>query len=186
MTGASKRRWHLIRESIKFQIKLTLDAVRDLLLSPVAIICTVLDLIKGNGKQQGYFQHLMQWGHNTDRWLNLFGDLPEGARSQSDQYDDNIADDKPVSPHANLNENAVSASFKAQSNGVDNNLDKLFSKIELILEEQQERGLTATAKQKIAHYLAILNSNPQDISATKSSVTKSPTPTNYKAPKDGV
>ena len=185
MSSSRTRRWHLIRESIKFQIKLTLDAVRDLLLSPVAIICTVLDLIKGNSKQQGYFQRLMQWGHNTDHWLNLFGDLPVNASSQTNGHVNKPAKDNQAETQGTLDENLVLDSFKAQKAGVDSNLDKLFSKIELILEEQQREGaITAKAKQKIAHYLAVLNSNSQHISAQKNSVNEPPGPVTDKAPND--
>lgn len=65
-------RWHLIRDTIIFQLKLGMDAVRDLLLSPVSFICVIFDLLKGNNKEQSYFYRLMKFGHKTDVWLNLF------------------------------------------------------------------------------------------------------------------
>ncbi len=157
MTSASKGRWQLIRESIKFQIKLILDAARDLILSPVAIICTVLDLARGNSKQEGHFQRLMHWGHSTDHWLNLFGDLPVNTKQENSadvvnntgKNQNTTQDNKSTSKNPNLVENQL-----------DENLDKLFGKIEGLLEEQQQAGgLTAVAKQKIELYLTSLNAN---------------------------
>ena len=159
MTSASKRRWQLIRESIKFQIKLILDAARDLILSPVAIICTVLDLAKGNNKQDGHFQRLMHWGHNTDHWLNLFGDLPVNRKQENSVDAVNNAGKKPNSAQ-NSYAKSTTENPTVVKHQVDENLDKLFGKIEGLLEEQQQAGgLTAVAKQKIELYLTSLNSN---------------------------
>ncbi|AZQ85734.1 hypothetical protein EKO29_18070 [Colwellia sp. Arc7-635] len=169
MTDSRKQRWQLIRESIKFQIKLTLDAVRDLLLSPVAMIFTVLDLFKGNSKDQGYFQRLMQWGHNTDHWLNLFGDLPENAQSKRDEDKDNTCVDDNITGTEYRSNSADFDTAKVDKSQVDSNLDNLFSKIETIIEEQQQVGdLTASAKQKIADYLALLNSQSNSHSNSNS------------------
>mgnify|MGYP003626164665 CR=1 FL=1 len=184
MTSSSKRRWHLIRESIKFQIKLTLDAVRDLLLSPVAIICTVLDLVKGNSTHQGHFQRLMQWGHNTDHWLNLFGNSAENINPKTSVHLDDSKDKSKVSSQDDVDIGRVAESLKVERTRVDSNLDKLFSKIEGLLEEQQQTGgLTATAKQKIAYYLALLNANRQDVPVKKSSTIQDPKATS-KEPKN--
>lgn len=156
MSGTSKRKWHLIRENIKFQIKLTLDAVRDLLLSPVAVICTVLDIIKGNSLEQGHYQRLMQWGHNTDHWLNLFGDLP--IKTDKETSAEGVVTDKnqgQAPSENNASDSVFSKHFNNDINRVDGNLDKLFGKIEKLLDEQQQKGgLTATTKQRIESYLA--------------------------------
>ena len=157
MSDSRKQRWHLIRESIKFQIKLTLDAIRDLLLSPVAITCTVLDLLKGNSKHQGYFQRLMLWGHNTDHWLNLFGDLPQNKNQESNECRDQNHDQPTVETQQYKDETVTFDNQYPEKPQVDSRLDPLFSKIETILEEQQQVGaLTTSAKQKIAYYLALL------------------------------
>jgi len=187
MTNISKQRWHLVRESIKFQIKLTLDAVRDLLLSPVAIICTLLDLLKGNSKHQGYFHRLMIWGHNTDHWLNLFGDLPLNKNSQDSEHTANKTYDGRTSTPENSAESTDSEALTIDKSQVDSKLDILFSKIEIILEEQQQAGgLTKTAKQKIAYYLALLSANRQPEQVKKSSMTVSPPAMVNSAPNDEV
>jgi len=163
MTSENNQRWQLIRESIKFQIKLILDAGRDLILSPVAIICTVLDLSKDNSKDEGHFQRLMLWGHSTDHWLNLFGDLPADKKPSSAESAGNNEHEESQNGTENDGDEAVPENASVIKNQVDENLDKLFSKIELLLDEQpQEGGLTAVAKQKITDYLSVLNSKGQE------------------------
>ena len=66
-------RWTLIRDMVIFQVKLAIDAIRDLLLSPVSIICGLIDIFKGHSLSNSYFHKLMHYGHQSDRWLNLFG-----------------------------------------------------------------------------------------------------------------
>ena len=39
--------YHPVRKLIFFQIKLALDAIRDILLSPISIVATLLDLVQG-------------------------------------------------------------------------------------------------------------------------------------------
>jgi hypothetical protein len=119
-------RWPLIKDSIIFQLKLGMDAVRDLLLSPISIVCLVIDLIKGHTQQPSYFHRLMAFGHQTDKWLNLFGS-------------------KSV-------ENSNKGLFKKAPS--DPNVDQLFDKIETLLKEQHEKGgVTASAKASIDRYL---------------------------------
>jgi hypothetical protein len=67
---------HLIRGLVSFQFRLILDGTRDLLLSPVSVVATLLDLLGPESRRGQYFQMLCFWGHKSDRWINLFG-LPE-------------------------------------------------------------------------------------------------------------
>ena len=41
-------RWEFLRDVLVFQLKLLLDAVRDVVLSPVSIVAGVIDLISGD------------------------------------------------------------------------------------------------------------------------------------------
>ena len=66
-------RWTLIRDMLIFQIKLAIDAIRDLFLSPVSIICGLVDILLGKTLSKSYFYKLMGFGHQSDAWLNLFG-----------------------------------------------------------------------------------------------------------------
>ena len=153
MTNLTKRKWPLIRENLVFQIKLTLDAVRDLLLSPVAITCTILDLIKGNRPGEGYFQRLMQMGHQTDEWLSLFGHAPKDPKSKHD--------DASAESIEKADELGAGTNDKISS-GADSKIDHLFLKVEELLNDQHQKGdLTSAAKQKINHYLDGIISSSQ-------------------------
>ena len=66
-------RWEFLRDVLVFQLKLLLDAVRDLVLSPVSIVAGVIDLISGDEPPGRYFYRLLAFGGRTDTWINLFG-----------------------------------------------------------------------------------------------------------------
>ena len=129
----------LFSDAVVFQIKLGLDAVRDLILSPIAIVCTVIDLVRGPNKEKGSFHALMKIGHKTDVWLNLFGPHShEQAESQSEEESDS---------------GSLSAASTAETN-----VDQLILKIETILKEQHSQGgLPASAKLAIDAYLEKLH-----------------------------
>lgn len=55
-----------------FQLKLGADALRDLLLSPVAVVCVIIDMVKGHNDEHSNFQKLMRLGRKTDSLINLF------------------------------------------------------------------------------------------------------------------
>jgi len=121
-------RWALIRDIFVFQVKLSMDAIRDLLLSPASIICGLIDILKGHSQSQSYFHKLMDFGHQSDLWLNLFG---------------------------NRNKNAESVNLpSSQKTKADVSVDQLFSQVESLLKEQHNKGgLTTSAKNTIDRYL---------------------------------
>lgn len=66
-------RWLLIRDALVFQLKLFLDGVRDFLMMPVSLGIAVLDLL-GVGSSPGrQFYRLLEFGHKTEEWIDLFG-----------------------------------------------------------------------------------------------------------------
>ena len=138
MSEPKSERWGLIRDLLIFQVKLAIDATRDFLLSPVSIICGLVDIFKGNSLSKSYFHKLMTFGHKTDAWLNLFGNKKETV-------DSNVTDD--------------------QKAAGDVNVDQLFSQVEILLKEQHDKGgLTASAKATIDRYLnkIVENKTPND------------------------
>lgn len=62
-----------------FQIKLGLDALRDILLSPLSILFTLMDLAEKNKPEDSHFNKLLAFGRRTERRINLFN-----------QHDDDI------------------------------------------------------------------------------------------------
>ena len=121
-------RWTLMRDMFVFQFKLAMDAVRDLLLSPVSLICGLADILKGHSLSQSYFHKLMRFGHQTDSWLNLFGNNHKNTENLDNMF--------------------------SQRSKADVNVDQLFSQVESLLKEQHSKGgLTASAKNSIDRYL---------------------------------
>ena len=121
-------RWDLIRDMLVFQAKLAIDAIRDLFLSPVSIICGLADIFIGNSLSKSYFYKLMNLGQQTDSWLNLFGNHNKDAK------DFNVKNRQKITKEMNV--------------------DQLFSHVESLLKEQQGKGgLTASTKEKIDRFL---------------------------------
>ncbi|WDD98469.1 hypothetical protein [Thalassomonas actiniarum] len=133
MTEPKLSRWQLLRDIGIFQVKLALDAIRDLLLSPVSIVSAVIDLIKGHQYPHSYFYKVMRLGRKTDHWLNLFG----AAELENKPVKEELSKDAEVCSLNNTPEPG-------------RNLDDLFCQVEALLKEQHDRGgLTATAKASI-------------------------------------
>ena len=87
----------LFKRALVFQVKLVVDATRDLILSPAGMVCALLDLIKDSDPEQSYFNKLMRFGRQTDHWLNLFGSsntkpqLSQNAQAEKEHVGQNTA-----------------------------------------------------------------------------------------------
>jgi len=67
-------RLRTLTDLVVFQFKLALDGLRDLLLSPVAIVAAIAGLIAGGDRPDRYFREVLRFGLKTERWINLFGE----------------------------------------------------------------------------------------------------------------
>jgi hypothetical protein len=119
--SAPSSRWQLIRDLAVFQMKLGLDALRDVMLSPISLIAGIVDLFL-SGEQAGKrFYSVLVAGRRTEAWINLFGELDR------------------VEPRGEAAEGAERAS-----------VDAIVERMERLLVEQYERGgVTASAKTAI-------------------------------------
>jgi hypothetical protein len=67
-------RWRLVRDVGVLQVKLIVDGVRDLMLVPASLIVGVMSLVSSeNGKPGPQFYQLLEWGKQTEQWIDLFG-----------------------------------------------------------------------------------------------------------------
>ena len=66
------RRKALIRDAIVFQGKLLMDAAKDLILGPVAILTTVMDLLSPRARKDMRFYKVLRVGKRAERTINLF------------------------------------------------------------------------------------------------------------------
>lgn len=69
--------WRSFRHLVVFQIKLALDALRDLALSPLSIVAFVLDALRHPAFEDSLYFKLMALGRRSDRVINLFDEHSE-------------------------------------------------------------------------------------------------------------
>ena len=65
-------RWELMRDVLKFQVKLVIDGLRDLLMSPISLLAAVAGLLLEPKHPGRYFQRILDFGRGTEEWINLF------------------------------------------------------------------------------------------------------------------
>lgn len=70
---SSTQRWGFLRDVAVFQVKLLMDWVRDLLLSPISLIAALLGVILHPDRPGQYFYEVLRLGKLSERWINLFG-----------------------------------------------------------------------------------------------------------------
>jgi hypothetical protein len=71
-------RIRLIWELAVLHLKLLVEAVRDLFLSPISIIAVIIGLVAGGDKPDIYFRRVQRFGRRSDLWLNVFGSHHRG------------------------------------------------------------------------------------------------------------
>ena len=65
-------RGQLLRQVLVFQFKLAMDGIRDVLLSPISIIAALAGILTNHPDPSRYFNQLLELGHRSDQWINLF------------------------------------------------------------------------------------------------------------------
>jgi hypothetical protein len=76
MDGQQRRkkdRGVIIRDLVIFQIKLLLDGLKDIVVSPIAIGAAAMDILIPTSKRGERFYMVLHAGERFDQWLNLFG-----------------------------------------------------------------------------------------------------------------
>ena len=89
-SGKNPNRWQLLLDLVAFQFKLALDALRDLLLSPISIGTALFGIVTDRDNPGKYFYSMLRQGHKSDSWINLFGtgsnQEDDGSQLSSDNY----------------------------------------------------------------------------------------------------
>ena len=73
----------LIRDLLILQLKLVIDAIKDLLLIKLALFAVVFDLLFGRPGRPLLFYGVLKLGERFDLWLNLYG-AATGAEDTDD------------------------------------------------------------------------------------------------------
>src|SRR4051812_23147449 len=71
-------RIRLVWELVVFHVKLAVEALRDIFLSPVSIVAVIVGLIAGGDKPDLYFRRVQRFGRRSDLWINVFGQRHRG------------------------------------------------------------------------------------------------------------
>ena len=65
----------LTRAVLLLQLKLLLDTVRDLALSPLSLAAAALDLLLSGRQSPRYFQLILRLGKRSDDWIDLWSEF---------------------------------------------------------------------------------------------------------------
>jgi hypothetical protein len=72
----------IVRDLLLFQMKLWLDGLKDVVLSPISIGAAVLDVLR-SPERQSLFYRVLQLGERFDQWLNLYNASKQAPRRSS-------------------------------------------------------------------------------------------------------
>ena len=84
------RRRALLREAVVFQGKLLVDALKDLVLSPLSLIAVVFDLAEPPRRGTGRFAGVMEIGRGLERRIDLFGRAGRGEPQDAEWTVDDL------------------------------------------------------------------------------------------------
>ncbi len=79
----------LVRDFIIFELKQLLDSFKGLIISQVAVVGFIIDLLRPGGRDYKAFYKVMDVGERVDHWLSLYGasrhaaEDPEGLMGES-------------------------------------------------------------------------------------------------------
>lgn len=103
-------RWQLLRDAAAFQVKLLLDAVRDIALSPLALVAALIDFVSAGSSPPKHFYAVLRLGRRSESWIDLWA-----AGAHEPGKDSNGTDATPV--NADWVMNRVEALIRDPSSG---------------------------------------------------------------------
>jgi hypothetical protein len=124
-------RWQLIRDLAVFQVKLGVDALRDVALVPISLVAGIIDLLGGNERGSRLFYDVLHMGRRSEDWINLFGEA-----------------DRTPSPIAQEPQGQTVDAFVTRVEG-------------MLVEQFERGGMTAAAKEAIDRSLDAFSGSPQ-------------------------
>ncbi len=165
-------RWRLLRDAAAFQVKLVVDGMRDVMLSPLSLIAAIAGLALGRHE---WFYDLLQLGRRSERWIDLFSAVrrlddgepapaprrrnrpprPKADRRTQAEPEPPTAEDEPKAPDRPRTWYSDSRWSSPPGGGQDaESIDDLIAALESRLQEQYRRGgVTARAKHTIDRML---------------------------------
>ena len=77
----------LIRAVALLQVKLLLDALRDIALSPLTLAAALIDLARIKRHPPEYFRAVLRFGERTDGWIDLWSGASATATGRRENVD---------------------------------------------------------------------------------------------------
>lgn len=84
---AADRARPLLRDLLAFQLKLFLDALRDVVLSPVSLAAAVVDGLRGRRDRDGLFYRALRLGRRSEDWIDLWAAAREPGEPAPENVD---------------------------------------------------------------------------------------------------
>ena len=80
-------RWRIIKDLVSFQIKLTLEGLKDILLVPLSLAAAALGLLVSGPDRGRHLRNVMRLGRGYDEWIQLYSalDRDPDAKRERDQ-----------------------------------------------------------------------------------------------------
>ncbi len=145
-------RWALIRDLAVFQLKLLVDGLKDIVLSPLALVAGAIDIVSGGARPGRWFRGVLRAGARFDRWVGLFAAVEGPAQ--------------PALP-ASTSEGASAPSRGEPAPASAGGLDVHIAQLErLLVEQHRQGGLTAGAKRALDRALDALEASSKTAVAT--------------------
>ena len=76
------RFWPQLKRLMIFQIKLYVDAIRDLLLSALSLFAFIADVIQQIHGENSWFERVLRLGRKSERAINLFEQYDPGSQGR--------------------------------------------------------------------------------------------------------
>lgn len=73
----------LLRDVLRFQVKLWLEALRDVVLSPITLGAAALDFVLIRQQKPRYFRALLTLGRRSEDWIDLWSMVDAGAKGEN-------------------------------------------------------------------------------------------------------
>jgi hypothetical protein len=73
----------LLRDVMRFQVKLWLEAARDVVLSPITLAAAALDFVLIRQQTPRYFRQLLKLGRRSEDWIDLWSMVDKGAKGEN-------------------------------------------------------------------------------------------------------
>jgi hypothetical protein len=84
----------IFRDLLIFQVKLWLDGLKDVVLSPLSVIGFGIDVLFGRAMKGSVFYKVLKLGERYDLWLNLFGAAEKAEERRGGFLDPRAEDDR--------------------------------------------------------------------------------------------